>query len=151
MKLTVDFQSTMDGMKNLSRDVSNVRDRFLTKAGTDIKIHALEHHRFQSKTGSLLGAIDFTVKGDVVEISVDLAKAPHATFVHDGTGLWGPTRRAYAIFPRDRASLFFNDRFARKVMHQGIKADPFLYEAADAEQDRLTEWFAQELVSTLGD
>ena len=149
MKLVVDFQSTMS-KENLSLDVKSVRDRFLNKAGKDIQIRAMEHHRFNSRSGRLLGAISYAVHGDQVEISVDTSKAPYAPFIHDGTGIWGPTRRAYAIFPREHMALAFDGRFARKVVHQGIQADPFLFAAADSEQDKLTEWFASELVDTLG-
>lgn|SRR5512147_168462 len=51
---------------------------------------------------------------------------PHALYQEEGTGLWGPKRAKYPIVPRRKRMLSWVGkdgvrRFARKVMHPGVK------------------------------
>lgn len=60
-----------------------------------------------------------------------VAHAAHASFVHDGTGIYGPAGRAYAINPVRRKALFWPGARhpVRGVTNPGQLANPFMSEA----------------------
>lgn len=147
MRIVLDFsdlKDTANGMRELAREIHTVRDKFLNRAGDAIKQRATNFHKFDPKSGNLQDAIEVQIRDDTVEISLNETRAPYATFVHEGTGLWGPQRRAYAIMPRDRQALFFDEHPVRRVIHPGTQPDPFLYDAADNVREHLTEIFSDE-------
>ena len=148
MRIQLDFreiEKTAQISGDILRDVDTARDKFLGRAAKLIEQQAMSHHRFDSRTGRLASAIEVQIVGDTAEISVNELKAPYATFIHGGTGMWGPGRRMYAIHPREHRALAFDGHLARRVMHPGISPDPFLYDAADNMRDRVLEIFSEEL------
>lgn len=70
-----------------------------------------------------------------------------AVFQHEGT-------KAHLIVPRSKKVLRFAINkefvFSKRVRHPGIKADPFLYKAADVMQPVIVSRFAKALDSLLG-
>ncbi len=112
-----------------------------------IKKYAFLHHRFTSRSGMLGKSIsseydDATMTGTVF---LDSAVAPYAKFVHDGT-------KPYTIVPKEKKALrwvalsYDHFIFAKRVHHPGIKADPFLYEAAEHVMPSIKEELQEELV-----
>jgi recombinational DNA repair ATPase RecF len=149
MRITVDFAELTKADKQfekLGNDIPEIRSRFLKKSAELITRRAALHHRFESRTGALERAIESNLKDDTVELTLNPLTAPYATFIHEGTGMWGPERRKYAIYPREQRALKFEgeDAFARKVNHPGIEPDPFLFEAADAVDEELLNIIGQE-------
>jgi len=83
-------------------------------------------------TGRLAGSIRARVGGRGGSLQgVVEATAPHARWVHDGTGIYGPRHRA--IQSRGRLMAWRGngeDVFARRV--RGMPPNPFLKDAAEA-------------------
>lgn len=145
MRISIDasvLTASVEGMSELATESKKLRSKFLKDATETIAQYASIHHRFESRSNNLVNAIEINrVDDDSSEVSLNTLKAPYATFIHDGTGLWGPNRRKIAIFPRDSGALMFEGRFAKRVSNPGIKQDPFLDEAADSVREQLFEQF----------
>lgn len=116
----------------------------------DIAEEARDHHKFTSRHGQLERAVTEgpIETGPLVgRVWLDTNVAMYAPFIHEGTGLYGPNHAKYPISPK--AGHFFlrwesggQEIWARKVMHPGVKSDPFLYEAAKAKSDKVNQNFA---------
>lgn len=145
MRISVDasaLTNSFDGLEELATESKKLRSKFLKDATETIAQYAEMHHRFESRSNNLVGAIEIhKVDDDSSEVVLNTLKAPYATFIHDGTGLWGPNRRKFAILPRDNQALMFDGHFARRVSNPGTQADPFLYDAADSVREQLFEQF----------
>lgn len=127
------------------------------KIGTrNIAERARKEHRFTSRSGHLEQSITGRVESDnpvVGVLTTGGAIAPYAVYLHGGTGLYGPRHAKYLIVPRDRgdgrqhflrwATPDGRFVFARKVMHPGIRPDPFLIQAAENELPALEKLFRQ--------
>ncbi len=76
-------------------------------------------------------------------------KMDYAIFVHEGTGIYGPMKRA--ITPKSKSFLAWQKdgvwRFARSV--KGMKPRPFLQEAVDEKSDQVNKVFDEALAKTL--
>lgn len=95
-------------------------------------------HTRPGGSGKLILSLRLRRDGDDYLIAHDPHVAPYAPFVHWGTGTYGPRRRPYKIEPKQgsgRKSLRWPTqsgfRFAKWVMHPGIRPDPWLVRAAD--------------------
>lgn len=100
--------------------------------------YAGDHHRFIARTGNLERSITPEVMGLRGVIYLDDKLAPYGPMVHEGT-------RPHVILPKNRKVLRWADGgefiFARKVQHPGTKPDQFLYQALDANENRIMEIF----------
>lgn len=118
----------------------------LKMAVRDVKEYASEHHRYTTRSGKLeREGLETRVKGYTGRISISDA-VPYAAFVHQGT-------KAHIIEPRVKLALRWTNGshfvFAKRVMHPGTRADPFLFEAADHELPRIQSRFADAIESIL--
>lgn len=130
------------------------RYRQAIKDGTALVAnHAAANHRFISRTGNLERSIqseETDLKGIVY---LNDKQAPYGPAIHNGA-------RARVIVPRNRKALRWvaggKFVFAKRVNWPGIKADPFLYQALDAERgevaavfDRYTDLAAEDIANML--
>jgi hypothetical protein len=95
------------------------------------------------QTGALARSVFMKRDGADWLVGHDLQQAPHARFVVLGTGLHGPKAQKYPIRPKNRKALRWHTggsgyRFARFVMHPGIKPDDYLHIAEH--QARTVHW-----------
>lgn len=115
----------------------------------DVQKTARATHTFRSKSGFTELAIETQVRttGTGVEGRVFLNEAvsPWGRYLHEGTGLYGPRKTPYVILPKKRKWLRFpvgsEFRFAKMVVHPGIKGDPFVYNAGEANQNNINKIF----------
>jgi len=90
--------------------------------------------RAPRRTGRLAGSID--AMADTGHGLVTLrAGAPHASFLHTGTGIHGPAHRPYIIRPRRKRALWWPGapHPMGVVAHPGIRPRDYLREASAPE------------------
>ncbi|MBQ6712329.1 MAG: hypothetical protein IJN28_00900 [Selenomonadales bacterium] len=98
----------------------------------NIQARASNVHRYTSRGGLLeREGVKFHVDGMNAVVFLNDAAVPYGKYLHEGT-------RAHVIEPRNRRVLRWpvggeEFAFAKRVQVSGIKPDPFLYNAADAE------------------
>lgn len=117
----------------------------------DIQNYARKHHRHKSPI------IERATEQQLLSeeplrgrIYLNEAIAPEGVFLHEGTGLYGPKRKAYKIFPVNKKFLRFSSKnrivaenspisrtagerwvFAKSATIKGIKPDPFIEKAVE--------------------
>lgn len=105
---------------------------------SDVMEYAGDHHRFTSRTGNLEQAVQSELKGLRGIVYLDEKKAPYGLAIHNGA-------RARVIKPKYRKALRWADGgkfiFAKRVNWPGIRPDPFLYQALDANEGHIVEIF----------
>lgn len=149
MRISLDLSSA--DLAEMATGIQHLRSQFLNDAAREIQNKARTAHHFDSKSGNLERAVSYIVSGEHADVYLDEAIAPYATFIHDGTGLWGPNRRAFTVLPRSSGkALFFNDRFAKSVRQDGIHPDPFLYEAINGDRVNLLAIFSRDFDEYVG-
>lgn len=118
--------------------------RQVKMAVRDVREYARDHHRFVTRSGMTEKSIMSKVKENQGTVYLGSSTV---VFQHEGT-------KPYVIVPRSKKVLRFAVNkefvFSKRVRHPGIKADPFLYKAADVMQPVIVSRFAKALDSLLG-
>lgn len=109
---------------------------------------AKKDHAYQDQTGGLTAStISRPVKKNGSILIGEIANTSQlALYFHEGTGLYGPSKKKYKILPRNKKALAFelpNGQLiiTKKVMHPGIKPDPFILRALH----NTRPWFLKKL------
>lgn len=134
MKLNV----TLSGDKSMRRKLKEIGQqlagRALAATAVDVERYIEGQAAKHNGKGDLVRSIYKRREGQAWEIGHDPRVAPHALFVHWGTGLWGPKRAKYPIKPRNKKALRWPAggafKFSKGVMHPGIPPDLWLVRAA---------------------
>lgn len=95
--------------------------------------------------GRLAGSFRMEPAGDLsYRISTNVHYALH---VHEGTGIHGPDKRPYEILPKNKRALFWPGARhpVRRVLHPGIKGNPYVTRAFDKTTPRIPEFVEQAL------
>lgn len=113
----------------------------------DVQEKARSEHRFRTRSGNLERSVTTQVVSQwpvVGRIKLDrsVTKAnngeSYGDYVHEGTP-------PHVIRPKDKKALRWPGEngfiFAKRVHHPGTKADPFLYEAAENEREKINATF----------
>ena len=101
----------------------------------DVREYARDHHRFVTRSGMTEKSIMSLAKDNqgTVMLTNNIAR-----WQHEGT-------KPYVIVPRSKKVLRFAVNkefvFSKRVRHPGIKADPFLYSAAEKELPKIEKRF----------
>lgn len=159
MKLDVQLTGTEAVRRQLLRIGAQATQKALDKTVVEVEAYVMREAGQHTKTGALFASVDKRRIPGGWEVFHDLQRAPHAVFVHWGTGLHGPKGKKYKIEPkaggtyksykdidgktvrkgihaggRARVALRWPSggafRFARLVMHPGIEGDPWMVRAA---------------------
>ena len=119
-------------------------------ASEEVAEEARMHHRFKPNKGKLELAITKKVSTDGLTawVTIDRTQAPYGPFVHEGSRphVIRPTRKKRSLRwpkPQGWATPKGNFVFAKKVNHPGTEADPFLYNALDAESAEVEKIFSR--------
>lgn len=136
-KLVRAFEAAPDQTRDMVR-------RQVKMAVRDVREYARDHHRFVTRSGMTEKSI--MSEANENQGAVYLGSST-AVFQHEGA-------KAHLIVPRSKKVLRFAVNkefvFSKRVRHPGIKADPFLYKAADVMQPVIVSRFAKALDSLLG-
>ena len=109
--------------------------RQVKMAVRDVREYARDHHRFVTRSGMTEKSIMSLAKDNqgTVMLTNNIAR-----WQHEGT-------KPYVIVPRSKKVLRFAVNkefvFSKRVRHPGIKADPFLYSAAEKELPKIEKRF----------
>lgn len=122
--------------------------RLATKASLrDIQVSAQQNHAFTSRGGMAEKSVtpEANASGLGGRVYLDTGVADYAPFLHNGTGVHGPSGKPFPIKAKNAKALRFMAGgkfiFRRRVMNPGIKGDPFLYRAAEREEKGIGERF----------
>lgn len=136
MQIKVDIQ----GEKELQRAIKKYPglternlEKGIKKTMLEVQRQARSKHRFKSKTHNLERSVSYHMPGKLKgEIYLDTKLAKYGAYVHEGT-------RSYHIRPKQKRALRWvygsGYSYAKGVEHPGLKADPFLYDAAKDKDD----------------
>jgi hypothetical protein len=150
----MEIKIRVDGLRRLAEKFEAMPDlverelREELKAATEgLRDYAASHHRFATRGGETERKgvrADYPAKlTGVVWLATDVA-----VYQHEGTGLYGPRRRAFAVRPKDALALRWaaaggqGYAFAKKVVNPGIRPDPYLYDAAETKRPEIVSHFA---------
>lgn len=156
ISVKVDAEKLMQALEAAPDVIRKEMRLAMKKAVRNIAERARREHRFISRSGKLEATIGHGMTkdtGDSVEgfVSAGGDKVPYARAIHEGSGLYGPKGARYPIVPRFRKALrWVSDQgtwskfeFARKVMHPGVRPDPFIENASAAENAATEALFAK--------
>lgn len=146
LSLNTDFDKLTAAFERAPEETRKAVRLEVKKAVRDIKEYAREHHRYTTRGGDLERRGIVTRVTDNKGVLALSDAVPYAVFVHQGT-------KAHIIEPRVKLALRWTNGshfvFAKRVMHPGTRADPFLFEAADHELPRIQSRFADAIESIL--
>ena len=137
-KLVRAFEAAPDQTRDMVR-------RQVKMAVRDVREYARDHHRFVTRSGMTEKSIMSLAKDNqgTVMLTNNIAR-----WQHEGT-------KAHLIVPRSKKVLRFAINkefvFSKRVRHPGIKADPFLYKAADVMQPTIEARFKTALDNLVED
>lgn len=109
-----------------------------------IQERARNNHRFTSRSGETEREIKTRSENLSGEVYLN---STGAVYQHEGTGIYGPRKRAIKIVPRNVTVLRWVNPggggfvFAKNATIKGIKPDPFLYNAAEQERPQILSRF----------
>lgn len=144
ISLAVDTDKLVRAFESAPAKTRQIVERQVKMAVRDIREEARDNHRFISRSGAAEKSIQSEASGN--EGSVWLGSAV-AVYQHEGT-------RAHIIVPRNKTALRFATGgqfvFTKRVQHPGIKADPYLFRAAEKMTPIIISRFSAALDGLLG-
>ena len=144
VELTRDYDKLVCAFEAAPAATREMVRRQVKMAVRDIREEARDNHKFITRSGMTEKSIMSKVQDNEGTVYLD---SDVAVFQHEGT-------KAHLIVPRFKKVLRFavNKKFvfAKRVQHPGIKADPFLYNAADKMLPTITSRFETALNNLLG-
>lgn len=158
VEIKIDTEKTIKAFEAAPQLLRREMVLAMKKATRNVAERARREHKFVSRGGALEGSIDHgNIGSDRPEgfVSAGGANAPYARAIHDGSGLFGPKGSKYLIEPKFRTVLRWvgagagGFRFAKRVMHPGVKPDPFLVNAAAKEGANIEQLFADAVENSL--
>lgn len=145
LKLDCDFEKLVKAFEAAPVQTRDMVRRQVKMAVRDVREYALDHHRFVTRSGMTEKSIMSEVKENQGAVYLGSSTA---VFQHEGT-------KAHLIVPRSKKVLHFAVNkefvFSKRVRHPGIKADPFLYKAADVMQPTIEARFKAALDNLVED
>ena len=132
------YETVVERFRSLRDDLKPRVTAKLAQAAYEKAREGADSHTRPGGSGNLILSLSLRRDGEAYVIAHDKDVAPYAPFVHWGTGLQGPRRRKYRIPREDNTSAKTlrwptpqGFRFAKWVMHPGIRPDPWMVRAAD--------------------
>lgn len=145
LKLNCDFEKLVKAFEAAPVQTRDMVRRQVKMAVRDVREYARDHHRFVTRSGMTEKSIMSLAKYNqgTVMLTNNIAR-----WQHEGT-------KPYVIVPRSKKVLRFAINkefvFSKRVRHPGIKADPFLYKAADVMQPTIEARFKAALDNLVED
>ena len=145
LKLNCDFEKLVKAFEAAPVQTRDMVRRQVKMAVRDVREYARDHHRFVTRSGMTEKSIMSLAKDNqgTVMLTNNIAR-----WQHEGT-------KAHLIVPRSKKVLRFAINkefvFSKRVRHPGIKANPFLYTAADVMQPTIEARFKAALDNLVED
>lgn len=144
VELSRSYDKLVQAFEAAPAETRDMVRRQVKMAVRDIQEEARDNHRFVTRSGMTEKSIMSRVQDNkgTVYLGSDVA-----VFQHEGT-------KSHVIVPRFKTVLRFTANkkfvFTKRVQHPGIKADPFLYNAADKMLPAIVSRFENVLDNLLG-
>lgn len=145
VEITREFEKLVRAFEAAPEKTRDMVRRQVKMAVRDVREYARDHHRFVTRSGMTEKSIMSLAKDNqgTVMLTNNIAR-----WQHEGT-------KPYVIVPRSKKVLRFAVNkefvFSKRVRHPGIKADPFLYKAADVMQPTIEARFKAALDNLVED
>lgn len=145
VEITHEFDKLVRAFEAAPVQTRDMVRRQVKMAVRDVREYARDHHRFVTRSGMTEKSIMSLAKDNqgTVMLTNNIAR-----WQHEGT-------KPYVIVPRSKKVLRFAINkefvFSKRVRHPGIKADPFLYTAADVMQPTIEARFKAALDNLVED
>ena len=140
------FDEAQSRLRAVNRDRIVRGSKFFVRKRVQESEEAVRLEAPVGETNVLASSIKVTTedKGDAVIASLT-ATAPHAQWVHGGTGEFGPAKQA--IVPRNRlVMVFFKEgKWIRARQVRGQPANPFLARGAKIIRDKIVSTLPREV------
>jgi len=143
----VDLQLNDAALHALPSILDKQAERAVKQVGLLTEAKAVQLAPFAKFTGKKKGTnlknsgtTEFSGSGFNTSAKVKFT-APYALFVHEGTGIFGPLQKPFTVEPKKKKALFWTGapHPFKKVTIKGMKARPFLKQAAEEEFPKLRE------------
>lgn len=114
----------------------------------EVAEYARTNHAYKARTGQLERSVKAGNSSDGLTgwLELDRSIAPYGPYVHEGT-------RPHTIVPRYMLALRWvadgKFVFAKRVRHPGYEGDPFLFNALDANEEKIFEIFSRRVDAAL--
>ena len=135
VEITREFDKLVRAFEAAPVQTRDMVRRQVKMAVRDVREYARDHHRFITRSGMTEKSIMSLAKDNQGTV---MLKNNIARWQHEGT-------KPYVIVPRSKKVLRFAVNkefvFSKRVRHPGIKADPFLYSAAEKELPKIEKRF----------
>lgn len=145
VEITREFEKLVRAFEAAPIQTRDMVRRQVKMAVRDVREYARDHHRFVTRSGMTEKSIMSEVKENQGTVYLGSSTA---VFQHEGT-------KAHLILPRSKKVLRFAINksfvFSKRVRHPGIKADHFLYTAADVMQPTIEARFKAALDNLVED
>lgn len=145
VEITREFEKLVRAFEAAPVQTRDMVRRQVKMAVRDVREYARDHHRFVTRSGMTEKSIMSEVKENQGTVYLGSSTA---VFQHEGT-------KAHLILPRSKKVLRFAINksfvFSKRVRHPGIKADHFLYTAADVMQPTIEACFKAALDNLVED
>lgn len=145
VEITREFDKLVRAFEAAPEKTRDMVRRQVKMAVRDVREYARDHHRFVTRSGMTEKSIMSLAKDNqgTVMLTNNIAR-----WQHEGT-------KSHLIVPRSKKVLRFAVNkefvFSKRVRHPGIKADPFLYKAADVMQPTIEARFKAALDNLVED
>lgn len=145
VEITREFDKLVRAFEAAPVQTRDMVRRQVKMAVRDVREYARDHHRFVTRSGMTEKSIMSEVNENQGTVYLGSSTA---VFQHEGT-------KAHLIVPRSKKVLRFAINkgfvFSKRVRHPGIKADHFLYTAADVMQPTIEARFKAALDNLVED
>lgn len=136
LEIKLDYKKLVKAFEKAPDETSKQLKQGVKVVVRDIQEYASDHHNYTSRSGNLeREGIVTKVEGTVGTVMLN-PSVPYAQYVHEGT-------KRHKIRIKKKRSLRWTDgdsfMFAKGVNHPGTESDPFLYEAAEAQEKHIQD------------
>ena len=134
IKIDVDTKKLIEAFRRFPKKTEKKIRRAMEMAGRDIQVLASSTAPV-GKTGMLARSVQFRVSknGLTLEERLDKNIAPYASYVHRGTGKYGPHKKPFKVAPVTRKALHWvqggQSFFSKGHEVKGQRPQRFLYKA----------------------
>ena len=117
-----DYEDATRALIELSEDIKGEVEKVLEESFAKVIKEAQSVHRFRSKTGRLVSAVQSEVNGYTAKAFIDDRLAPYGGFIHDGFKSWSPDPFLEDAFRRNSPELdrAIDASIARTIQRLGL-------------------------------
>ena len=144
-KITIDVTKLSEAFRRNAEQTRIELRTGMKKALGEIRDVARINHRFVSRTGAAERSIQYQTDHLGLEgrVGINEGIARHASYQHEGTGIYGPKHRPIRVQPKTRKALYWvqggEKRFSKGHEINGIIKDQFVYRAAELLEKKTVE------------